>query len=324
MKALSIGIPTYNRKEQLFSQLQSLFKQDLSNIEEIVIIDNHSDYDVHTVINKFDTAKIRLIINPFNIKMATNELSPFLYCNTEWLWLLSDDDETLENSVENICAAIDDCPPDTGMIKFSVGREGSIQKDMIVKDLNEYIDYYYNEKNIRRGDFNFISTNVYNIKNLKDYLGFGFEFSYTYTGYLIPTIMGLNDKKISVTFSSKPIVKYIPPREGWYSFGIVGKGLSTFSHLSLNLTKDYRKKFLNCTMLYPPRYLMKEYVNKYRITSIQDFRIIYNNSYRYYLPVKEKFILRLFLLTMSNKTLEKFVIFLFRQIKKISQSFKSV
>lgn len=43
---LTIGIPTYNREKQLENQLKNILKQDLSGLEEILIIDNNSDYDV--------------------------------------------------------------------------------------------------------------------------------------------------------------------------------------------------------------------------------------------------------------------------------------
>jgi len=314
VQRLSVGIPTYNRREQLRNQLQSLFRQDLSKVFEIIIVDNHSDYDIQSVINEFDSTKIRLIINPFNIKMATNMMSPFLYCQTEWLWLLADDDETLENSIEHILTETENSEPGTGMIKFSIGRHGSIQKDKTVKNLDEYIDYYYNETIIRRGDLVFISTNVYNINRLRDYLGYGFEFSYTYIGFLIPVIIGLNDKKLSVTFSSKPIVKYIAPREGW-SLGTVGKGLSTLSHLPLNLSKEYKKKFLDCTMSIEYIHLIRAYLNSDKINYHQDFRIIYNNIYRYYLPFKSKIIVTPFLFLMPIKLFKTITVNILRLLR---------
>jgi glycosyltransferase involved in cell wall biosynthesis len=220
---LSIGIPTYNRKNQLRNQLQKLVNQDLTNIEEIIIVDNNSDYDVSEVINDFSNTKLRLIQQPINIRMGTNMAFPFLLCKNEWLWLLSDDDEVTENAIENILSEIENAPPDTGLIKFSIERQNSSQRDEMVNSLEGYIDYYYNEEKIRRGDLVFISTNVYNLKNIYTYLGYAFEFSYTYVPQLIPIFKALNDKKISVKFSSKSIVKYIAPRDGGWSYGTVGK-----------------------------------------------------------------------------------------------------
>lgn len=316
-KKLTIGIPTYNRENQLRNQLKSIFKQKSSKLIEIIIVDNHSNYNVKKVVNEFNTKNIQLIENPFNIKMTANMVAPFLYCETEWLWLLSDDDETLENSLENILSEIDICPPDTGMIKFSIGRQDSIQKDYTAHSLNEYIDYYYNEKQIRRGELVFISTNVFNINNLKDYLGYAFEYTYTYISFLVPVFYGLDCKKISVKFSSEPIVKYIPPREGNYSYGTVGKGLSTLSHLPLSLTKKYHKKFLDCTMSIPYKYLLIQYYKGDKIEDLQDFKIIYNNIYQYYISFPSKVIVKFFfilMLTTNSKKLTKKLVGLYKKI----------
>lgn len=315
-KKLSIGIPTFNREQQLKNQLSSIFKQDISNIEEIIIVDNHSEYDITNVVSEFDTNKIRLIKNPFNIKMSSNMASPFLYCKTEWLWLLSDDDETLGNSIENILSEIDVCASNTGMIKFSIARNEGRQKDYTVNNLNEYIDYYYTEGKIRRGDLVFISTNVYNINNIEDFLGYAFEYSYSYISFLIPVFYALDCKRISVRFSSTEVVSYISPHEGNYSFGMVGKGLSILSHLPLMLTKEYRKKFLDCTMSITYKGLMIIYLKEGKQQDFIDFKIMYNNIYRYYISLPSKIAVYMFYIMMSTKPSRLFASWLFRRLYK--------
>ena len=47
---LSIVIPTYNRKDRLIRQLRSIYNQRESSLVDIVICDNHSDYDVEAAI----------------------------------------------------------------------------------------------------------------------------------------------------------------------------------------------------------------------------------------------------------------------------------
>ena len=64
MKELSIGIPTYNRENRLKKQLQSLLNQDLSEIEEIIVVDNNSNYNIKKFIESLNSDKIKLIINP--------------------------------------------------------------------------------------------------------------------------------------------------------------------------------------------------------------------------------------------------------------------
>ena len=313
---LSIGIPTYNRASQLRNQLQSLFKQDLSLIKEIIVVDNHSDYDIKTLIKEFNSEKIRLIINPFNVMMSTNMVNPFLYCKTEWLWLLSDDDEVEEDAIDKIKKEIENVSTDVGMIKFA--RTNSPQKEFTTNNLESFIDYYYNEKVIRSGDLVFISTNVYNIAKISNYLGYAFEYAYTYVPYIIPIIKGLEGRNVSIKFSENSIVKYLPPREGNYSFATVGMGLSILAHIPLNVSKEYTRKFLNIAMSinYPA---MISWSLKH--DSVKELEIIYNNIYRYYIPLKGKLVVKLFFYVMSNNITKRIVLKIYSKIKTRRQNF---
>lgn len=313
---LSIVIPTYNREQQLRNQLTILCKQDLTYVKEIIIIDNCSDYEIDEVINEFESDKIRLIRNTINTKMAYNLAAIFLHCNTEWLWSLSDDDEVEEDALDKIKKEIENVSTDVGMIKFT--RTNSPQKEFTTNNLESFIDYYYNEKVIRSGDLIFISTNVYNIYRLNKYLGYAFEYAYTYVPQIIPIIKGLEEKKISIKFSDKSIVKYLPPREGNYSFATVGMGLSTLSHIPLNVSKEYTRKFLNIAMSinYPA---MISWSLKHN--SVKELEIIYNDIYRYYIPLKGKLVVKLFFYVMSNSITKRIVLKIYSKIKTMRQNF---
>lgn len=298
---LSIGIPTYNRENQLHNQLYSLFSQDLSGVDEIIVVDNKSEYNINALIDQFDKerCKIRLIENAFNIRMAVNMVSPLLYCKSEWLWLLSDDDQTSCNAVQDVLSEIKKSPANTGMIKFSVDGFKKKNNYALVTDLTEFIDYYYSEKELRRGELVFISNNVLNMNNLKPYLGYAFEYSYNYISFLIPVLMGLDNKHISVVFSEKPVVKYIPPRGNGYSFGVVGKGLSTFSHIPFSLNKKYKKRLYNLIMSISYFIAIKRFLLKEQVKDIYDIRLMYDNIYKYYLSYKDRLICKLLIQLLS-------------------------
>jgi glycosyltransferase involved in cell wall biosynthesis len=303
MNKLSIGIPSYNRSDQLKEQLNSLLKQDLSLVHEIIVVDNNSEYDVHElladIIHPLD--KVRIITNPVNIKMGTNMLSPFLYCKTEWLWLLSDDDDALGNSIANILSEIEETPDNLGLIKFSIeGENFQEQQRSIANSLEEFIDYYYKDEKIRRGELVFISNCVFNVHNIRSYIGFGFEYSYTYIGFLLPVIFGLQERNVGVLFSEKKIVRYLPPREGRYSLITVGKGISTLSHIKLNLTKTYKQKFYNCFMSITYRSIIKNYIlAEKNLRDVRDLKLIYHNIYTFYLTIRERLIIKTFMTIMS-------------------------
>jgi hypothetical protein len=309
---LTIAIPTYNRPLQLAKQLTFLLQQDLNRVCEIVVVNNNSSYDINTLIKQFNNDKIRLVTNPFNIGMSTNMIFPFLYCKTKWIWLLSDDDEVLPDSIVNIYEEIFQCSGEICHIKFSIDRPCSRQKDFTAKSLEELIDFYdlYSPK--RRGDFVFISNNVINIDKLQSYIGKSFEFSYSYIGYLIPTIFCLNSSSGYIKFSSKSIVKYLPPKEGSYSFGVVGKGVSILSHLDLNLSGKYIRKFYDLAMPFTYLEFITRVISKQPNFKRDDFIIIYNNIYRYYIP----FLGKLFSQLVINKSILSIISFLYSHKKK--------
>ena len=311
MDKLSIGIPTYNRKKQLKNQIGRLLKQDLSEVDEILIIDNNSDYNVRKLIDSFSSNKLKLITNKFNIGASTNGINPFLFSKTEWLWILSDDDEVLENAIEIIIYKIKNIDPNTGMVKFSLQKD-NLPEAKVVNNLNDYIDYYYNEKEIRHGELIFISTSIYNTKNLNNYLGSAFIFSYTHAGFLVPVIFGLNEKKISVSFVSEPIVKYLPPDDNGWNLGRVGLGLSTFSHLNLSLNKSYFKKFVEIMTPISFVEMFKFLIQENSINNQIKYELIYNNSYKYYLNFFQRIKYSVFKGILSYPKIGKY---LFEKIK---------
>lgn len=291
INALSIVIPTYNRKKELKRLLNAIFKEDLTKIYEIVIVNNCSDYNIEEVTQEFNTNKIRIQNNPFNVRMATNMMNSFLYCRTKWMWLISDDDVIKKGALDIVFKDIkENKSTKTILLKYSTQGTGVVgkEKNVRVNSLEQYIDYYYKDKPIRRGNIVFISNNVFNLENLYTYIGLGFEFSYTYIPFLIPVIVGLSDN-LQVQFREKEIIQYENPGSKFWSFKTVGLGLSTITHIPLKLPKDYKKKLYNILMVAPYKVLIT-YLLDYEIEEKkQIFDTIYNSCYKYYLKPKERF-----------------------------------
>ena len=316
---LSIAIPTYNRRDQLHNQLSSILMQNTAFVKEIIIIDNDSSYDIASLVNSFENKKIKLYRNPINVKMPVNLANVFMYSSGDWLWTLSDDDQTLPNSIETIYQTINECASDVGFIKFAKSGSPTAQKTTTVKKLEEFIDYYYNETHLRSGDLVFLSTNLYNIKVIgKEYLSYAFEFAYTYIPQLIPVFFLLNEKSITAHFSSNEIVKYLPPRGDKYNISKVGKGFSTISHLPLTLSKKYWKRFLKISMSVTYIGQISSCLKANNKSAIKDFKIIYNNIYRYYLPIHTKLLINAFLIIGSSNLGLIFLI----NMKELAKKFK--
>lgn len=100
---LTIAIPTYNGAKTIRNMLDLLIPQ-LTNDIELVVSDNASTDDTKAIIkNYIDLGiKIRYIYNEFNIGPDANFLKCMLSGNGKYVWLLSDDDVPVENSLQSI------------------------------------------------------------------------------------------------------------------------------------------------------------------------------------------------------------------------------
>ncbi len=292
--ALSIVIPTYNRPDKLKRLLESIFKQNLSDIYEIVVVNNCSNYKIEDITHQFDLNKIRIINNPFNVRMATNMVNTFLHCKTKWMWLISDDDVICENATSIINNRISK-NPEVGYLKFSTEGIGEVglENDEKVHNLEQFIDYYANKEVVRSDNLVFVSNGVFNLEALYPFLGFGYEFSYTYIGFLIPVFYSLNEE-IPVKFCDEKVIKFVNPGNGVWSFSTVGLGLSTLSHLPLSLDKSYFKKFLKITMLISYKNMFKYLLKQNKEGNQKVYNMIYHSNYKYYLNFTQKIFFHLF------------------------------
>ena len=246
-KLLTIIIATYNRKEGLLRQLHSIYNQKESSEVEIVICDNHSDYDVDLAIREEFSQEIasnlEVITNEQNLGMGANLALMLLKSKTPWFWTLSDDDVTHPNSIRNILKTIND-HPDVGFIKFSmVGKYPN--DDSVVESLEGLCDFYYKSKHIP-GELIFISNNVYNKSIIDKYYGLTLGYSYCLIPQLLPAFFALEKHDIKVLLSSESVVEAMQ-NGGWNILkGTIG--MSVISTMPFALSYKNRKKLVAVTM----------------------------------------------------------------------------
>lgn len=212
---LTIIIPTYNRKERLLNQLRSIYVQPSSSNVEIVILDNCSNYNVKKTIEstfgKEQTKNLEVISHPYNIGLALNIAMPFYYCKTNWLWIISDDDETLPHSIETILNDIKNYP-DISVLKYSL-KGHSQHNNTEIKDLEELTNYY-KQPNHSQGEFIFISNGVFNIRKLTPILGDVIAYAYCAVAGILPMVFSLDKGIGNVLMRSEEIVIYKAPEKG--------------------------------------------------------------------------------------------------------------
>ena len=208
----SIFIPTYNRQERLIRELRSILIQKESEEIEIVLLDNHSNYDVNKAINDaFPDREIKVISYPINIGGALNINMPFFYCKTKWLWILSDDDEVKKDSLKTIFEDIDN-NPNIGVFKYSFdGFFNASYKDELYYSLEDLAGL--TGKSTLSG-LVWCSNAVYNMDVLSPFRGDIVRFAYNNIGAYLPVYYML-DSKAGVLFSrEKNIISYVKGEEG--------------------------------------------------------------------------------------------------------------
>ena len=102
MKKLAICIPTYNRSYHLENCLNTILNNGkIINDIEICISDNNSTDNTKNVIEHYKKyLKINHNINNKNIGVAKNILKSVEISNSEFCWVIGDDDMLLEYSIQ--------------------------------------------------------------------------------------------------------------------------------------------------------------------------------------------------------------------------------
>ncbi len=109
MKKLAICIPTYNRSYHLKNCLNSILLNghEVKNIE-VCISDNNSTDDTKNIVNFYKKyIDINYHINTENIGVAKNILKSVAISNSEFCWVVGDDDMLLQNSIKEVLNLIE-------------------------------------------------------------------------------------------------------------------------------------------------------------------------------------------------------------------------
>jgi len=110
MSKITIAVPTYNRQDYLRDSLNSILSQSFQDFN-IIIFDNHSDYDIESFIAGFKDARISLVRSEKNIGNATNFQKVFDYkYDSEYLVVFHDDDAMHPSLLESEIKILENDP----------------------------------------------------------------------------------------------------------------------------------------------------------------------------------------------------------------------
>ena len=306
----SICIPTYNRKLQLLNTLKRLISQQNIDNAEIIIINNNSDYNVEQYLRKellieFTKTEITVINNKHNVGGAINIMNCFSASKTEWMWLLSDDDDPDPLAISNILEKINKYS-DCSCIKFS--QEQNLGNDVVIEGLYQFLDYM-DKKLFSKGSLMFMSNSLFNVEKLGPYISYGFQYL-TLTPHLVPLTMFLDNENGKIALINEKIVEQKPPvnntNDTTYLNTLIWEKYNfTTALLPINLKSN--KKYFNKYIKYfsSDSFLgnFLSFLNaKDRKDCYNQYKVLYENSYKF-LRFREKAMARLFLFILSNWSL---------------------
>lgn len=173
---LTIAIPTYNHHDLLLNQLNILLPQ-LTDQISLFILDNHNEPSVkeYLELNNFTYPNLKIIRNSVNIGGDANICRCFEICETDWLWVLSDNDYLKPDAVKIFINSINhnrDC------VFINHNYDHNIEEIYTV-GFNEFC-----QKCIYGNSF-FISICGYNISKLKHYLIYYYKYLSSNQGQLM-------------------------------------------------------------------------------------------------------------------------------------------
>ncbi|WP_207492030.1 glycosyltransferase family 2 protein [Aridibaculum aurantiacum] len=259
---LTIAIPTYNRLDKVKRALSKLQSQIGDNVC-VKIFDNASAPPVAENVKGFDSLEI--FTSSVNVGLSGNFLRCFEYCETDWLWILSDDDIPLDNAVEIILDTIQANNKAVFINFFSeLSRsepfpnryETCVGISQLVSSLRSFSNLLL------------ISTSIYKASELKSSIKAGYYFSTTIAPHLAILFDYLTgNENAEIVYSNNSIVHYQAPTTGsHWNIVNLNKGVSDLV-LQIRNESDRRNLFKKIQEVHPYYHLPPKEVVRYVVNS---------------------------------------------------------
>jgi glycosyltransferase involved in cell wall biosynthesis len=234
---LTIAIPTYGRPQELRHCVQLLAAQSDASFR-LLILDNASPVPaavaLEGLLDSFPSESVRLVRNRVNIGGDANILRCFEMCETEYLWILGDDDEPLPNAVETVHKTLRNHP---GALFYNFACElYPRQKEIVTRNLDEFIASIDSFSNLL-----FTSTSIFQRNALVDFLSSAHEFTYSMATQIAIVLLALMVKPGHCLLLRDRIVHWeLPPGGTRWSLAnqLLGQGIL----LDLPLDRVNRKR----------------------------------------------------------------------------------
>ena len=203
---LTVAIPTYNRNSILRENIQRLLPQ-LDEECQLLILDNCSDHPVSDsisdVLAHFSGLRWEIVRNRVNIGANANLLRCFELCQTEWIWLLGDDDPVTPDAVEIILKHIKE-NPDALYLNFYSGVVPFTRTTAFTTSGLEQFAMRMDSF----GNVQYISTGIFRAVSLLPYIKVAYHYAYSTAPHVVLLMMSLGDAGLCY-FSTAQIVDFV-------------------------------------------------------------------------------------------------------------------
>lgn len=197
---LTVAIPTYDRNTLLVQGLERLLPQ-LTPDCRLLIVDNASETPVDEAVtsatSRFPDVQFRVVRNRANIGANANVLRCFELCETEWIWVLGDDDHVLPGAVEKILNHLGRLPASL-CVNFSYDERRAHEFQTV--GLDELADRLDASANLP-----WISTHVYRTAPMVANLRFGHHYAYSMLPHVATLLVAIGERGVC-SFSDQRIV----------------------------------------------------------------------------------------------------------------------
>lgn len=241
MIRLTIAIPTYNRSEALLATVRQLLPQ-LTDECKLLIVDNASATPMCDVLNPLiltsGDRNVECYRNKYNLGMCGNFMRCFELCESDWLWILGDDELPSLYAISTILHQLDlypDCIfhnfvcPSLQKANKSVPRINSTVA-IGVEDFVRKLDHF--------SSLSFISLNVYRTRSFLPYFSTGVDYIYSLHNFVAMILMALGADN-RACFCSKVLIPNHGSIEKQWSR--ITHALTSFTLLELPLPVGARR-----------------------------------------------------------------------------------
>jgi glycosyltransferase involved in cell wall biosynthesis len=169
---LTVAIPTFNRPGELARTLEVIIPQILRNGNVYLDVYDNCSPEVPACFSDprlLDHPRVRLVRNRYNVGFA-NFMKCVEHCQTEWLWVLGDDDLPAGNAVEIILSKL---APEYAYMTFGIPSAKTLVN--LPADVSgEGLQAYFDQFDHRFMQMVCLSASIYQIRLIRDFISIGY------------------------------------------------------------------------------------------------------------------------------------------------------